>query len=83
VNYVSKWIEAIPCRAVDVKHARKIFNEIIFPRFGILRIVISDGGSHSIDAASKVSSRNLGACITSRVPAILGPSIKQKYPIRK
>ena len=34
VDYVSKWVEAMPCRAADAKHARKIFHEIIFPRFG-------------------------------------------------
>ena len=49
VDYVSKWVEALPCRAADAKHARKMFHEIIFPRFGTPRMVISDGGSHFID----------------------------------
>jgi len=49
VDYVSKWVEAMPCRAADSKHARKMFHEIIFPRFGTPRMVISDGGSHFID----------------------------------
>ena len=44
VDYVSKWVEALPCRVADAKHARKIFYEIIFPRFGTPRMVISDGG---------------------------------------
>ena len=44
MDYVSKWVEALPCRAVDAKHARKMFHEIIFPRFGTPRMVISDGG---------------------------------------
>ena len=44
VGYVSKWVEALPCRAIDAKHARKMFHEIIFPRFGTPRMVISDGG---------------------------------------
>jgi transposase InsO family protein len=26
-----------------------MFHEVIFPRFGMLRMVISDGGSHFID----------------------------------
>ena len=51
VDYVSKWVEAMPCRAAVAKHARKIFHEIIFPRFGSPRMVISDGGSHFIDLA--------------------------------
>ena len=49
VDYVSKWVEAIPCWAADAKHAKKIFQEKIFPRFGTPRMVISDGGSHFID----------------------------------
>jgi hypothetical protein len=51
VDYISKWIEALPCRAADAKHARKMFHEIIFPRFGTPRMVISDGWSHFIDTA--------------------------------
>ena len=31
VEYVSKWVEALPCRATDAKHARKMFQEVIFP----------------------------------------------------
>jgi hypothetical protein len=30
-------------------HSKRIFYEVIFPRFGDLRVVISDGGSHFID----------------------------------
>ena len=25
VDYVSKWVEALPCRAADTKHAKKMF----------------------------------------------------------
>jgi hypothetical protein len=41
-DYVSKWVEAMPCRAANAKHARKMFQEVIFPRFGTPRIVIRD-----------------------------------------
>jgi len=51
VDYVSKWVEALPCRAADAKHAHKMFHDIIFPRFSTPRMVISDGGSHFIDTA--------------------------------
>ena len=44
VDYVSKWVEVLPCRAADAKHVRKMFHEIIFPRFGTRRMVISDRG---------------------------------------
>jgi hypothetical protein len=35
VDYVSKWVEALPCQATDSKHAKKMFQEVIFPRFGM------------------------------------------------
>jgi hypothetical protein len=31
VDYVSKWVEAIPCRATDAKNSKKMFEETIFP----------------------------------------------------
>jgi hypothetical protein len=49
VDYVSKWVEALPCKAADTKHACKMLHEIIFPRFGMPRMVISDRGSYFID----------------------------------
>jgi len=61
VDYVSKWVEAMPCRAADAKHARKMFHEVIFPRFGTPRMVISDGGSHFIDKTFWNFLKELGA----------------------
>jgi hypothetical protein len=49
VDYVSKWVEAMPCRAADSKSSKKMFEEIIFPRFGVPIMVVSDGGSHFIN----------------------------------
>jgi transposase InsO family protein len=49
VDYVSKWVEAMPCRAADSRSSKKMFEDIIFLRFGVPRMVISDGGSHFID----------------------------------
>jgi Integrase core domain/Integrase zinc binding domain len=49
VDYVSKWIEAIACPAADSKVVKQLFKKVIFPRFGIPRVVISDGGSHFIN----------------------------------
>ena len=60
VEYVSKWVEAMPCRAANAKHARKMFQEIIFPRFGTPRMVISDGGSHFIDKTFRNFLRDMG-----------------------
>ena len=49
VDYVSKWVEAMPCRAADAKSSKRMFEETIFPCFGAPRMVISDGGTHFID----------------------------------
>jgi hypothetical protein len=49
VDYVSKWVEALPCQAADAMHSKRMFHEVIFPRYGVPQIVISDGGSHFID----------------------------------
>ena len=46
VDYVSKWVEAIPCRAADHKVVLKFLKENIFSRFGVPKAIISDGGSH-------------------------------------
>jgi len=46
VDYVSKWIEAIPSRNNDHKTVIKFLKEIILSRFGIPRAMISDGGTH-------------------------------------
>jgi len=61
VYHVSKWVEALPCRAADAKHARKMFHEVIFPGFGTPRMVVSDGGSHFIDRTFRNFLRELGA----------------------
>jgi hypothetical protein len=49
IDYVSKWVEALPCWAADAMHSKRMFHEVIFLRYGVPRIVISDGGSHFID----------------------------------
>jgi hypothetical protein len=39
----------MPSRVADAKHSKKIFHEIIFLRFWVPRMVISDGGTHFTD----------------------------------
>ena len=46
VDYVSKWVEAVPCRAADHKTVLKFLKENIFSRFGVLKAIISYRGSH-------------------------------------
>jgi hypothetical protein len=46
VEYVSKWVEAVPTANANAKSVCKLFKQVIFPRFGVPRVVISDGGMH-------------------------------------
>ncbi|RVX16583.1 Retrovirus-related Pol polyprotein from transposon 17.6 [Vitis vinifera] len=46
VDYVSKWVEAIPCRSNDHKVVLKFLKDHIFARFGVPKAIISDGGTH-------------------------------------
>jgi hypothetical protein len=46
VDYVTKWVEAIPTAHADVATSIKIIKHIIFPRFGVPRLLITDGGTH-------------------------------------
>jgi hypothetical protein len=49
VDYIFKWVKAMPCKATDAKSSKRMSEEIIFPRFCVPRMVISDGGTHFID----------------------------------
>ncbi|XP_024009187.1 uncharacterized protein K02A2.6-like [Eutrema salsugineum] len=60
VDYVSKWVEAIASPTNDSSVVLKMFKTIIFPRFGVPRIVISDGGSHFINKVFKKLLRKHG-----------------------
>ncbi|KAL6345845.1 hypothetical protein AAG906_017603 [Vitis piasezkii] len=46
VDYVSKWVEAIPCRSNDHKVVLKFLKDNIFARFGVPKAIISDGRTH-------------------------------------
>ena len=46
MDYVTKWVEAITTKSVDRAIAMKMFQDIILPRFGVPRYLITDGGSH-------------------------------------
>ena len=48
VDYMFKWIRDIASPTNNTRVVVKLFKNIIFPRFGTPRLVISDGGSHFI-----------------------------------
>ncbi|KAL6326988.1 hypothetical protein AAG906_012672 [Vitis piasezkii] len=45
-DYVSKWVEAIPCKHNDHRVVLKFLKENIFSRFRVPKAIISDGGTH-------------------------------------
>ena len=46
VDYVLKWVVAVPCRAADHRVVLKFLKENIFFRFWVPKAMINDGGSH-------------------------------------
>jgi transposase InsO family protein len=46
VDYVSKWVEAMPCRKASTEESIDMIKSVSFPRFGTPRILVSDGGTH-------------------------------------
>ena len=46
VDYVSKWVEAIPTVTCDAKVVLKFLYKHIFSRFGNSRAIVSDEGTH-------------------------------------
>ncbi|WJZ89329.1 hypothetical protein VitviT2T_008555 [Vitis vinifera] len=45
-NYVSKWVETIPCKHNDHRVVLKFLKKNIFSRFGVPKAIINDGGTH-------------------------------------
>jgi hypothetical protein len=60
VDYVSKWVEAMPCRNANARNSKKMFYEIIFSRFRVPRMVISYGETHFTDRKFHAYLRNHG-----------------------
>jgi hypothetical protein len=53
-------VEALPCSVVVAMHSKRMFHEVIFPRYVVPRIVISDGGSHFIDRTFRKALSKVG-----------------------
>ena len=48
IDYVSKWIKVVASPTNDARVVVRLFKNVIFPRFCVLRLIISYGGSHFI-----------------------------------
>lgn len=49
IDYVSKWVETISGPKIDSQVVLRLFKNIIFPCYGVARVVISDGGKHFVN----------------------------------
>jgi hypothetical protein len=48
VDYVTKWVEAIPTKSADGETLLKMLKDVILPRFGVPRYLMTGRGSHFI-----------------------------------
>jgi hypothetical protein len=46
VNYVSKWVGVVTCCKASMEGSIAMVKSVIFPCYGVPRILISDGGTH-------------------------------------
>jgi transposase InsO family protein len=60
VDYVSKWVEAMPCHKASTEESIAMIKNMVFPRFGTPRILISDGGTHFTGKTFKKCLSKLG-----------------------
>ena len=83
VDYVSKWVEAMPCRAADAKSSKRMFEETIFPCFGVPRMVTSDGALTSLIRTFASTCQSMGSITTSQLHITLRQEAKQKHQTNK
>jgi hypothetical protein len=65
VDYVSKWVEAVPYKTNDHRVVVQFFKDTIFARFGTPRAIISDGGKHLCNRVFEQLMKKY--CITHKV----------------
>ncbi|KAK1599267.1 hypothetical protein QYE76_008186, partial [Lolium multiflorum] len=69
VDYVTKWVEAIPTKSADGETSIKMLVDIIFPRFGVPRYIMTDGGSHFIHGGFRKTLAKYG--INHRIASLI------------
>ena len=60
MDYVSKWVEVVASPTNDSRVVAKLFKKVIFPRFGVPRVLICDNGSHFIEKKLEVLLKKYG-----------------------
>jgi len=71
VEYVSRWVEAIPTQKADSKTVIKFVKKNIFCRFGTARVLISVGGKHFCNVQLKKVLEHYG--VKHRIATVYHP----------
>ncbi|XP_070662312.1 uncharacterized protein [Malus domestica] len=79
VDYVSKWVEAKATRTNDSKMVVDFVKTNIFARFGMPRVLISDGGSHFCNRTIEALLKKYN--VTHKVATPYHPQTTYKTPI--
>jgi hypothetical protein len=51
IDYVTKWVKDIPTRSANAATTIKMLKDIIFPRFGLPRYLMTDSVSHFLEGS--------------------------------
>ncbi|XP_024033507.1 uncharacterized protein LOC112095634 [Citrus clementina] len=81
VDYISKWIEAIPCWHNDHKIMIRFLKENLLSRFGIPRAIISDGGKHFCNKPFESLMKKYGITYKVAIPYHSQTSGQECHPI--
>ncbi|CAN6677811.1 unnamed protein product [Malus baccata var. baccata] len=79
VDYVSKWVEARATRTNDSKVVADFVKTNIFARFGMPRVVISDGGSHFCNRTIEALLKKYG--VTHKVATPYHPQTSEQAEV--
>ena len=83
VDYVSKWVEAIPCRTNNHKMVIEFLKSNIILRFRFFRAIISDGGAHFCNKLFKTLLTKCSITYKVATPYHLQTSGQVKIPNQK
>jgi hypothetical protein len=70
VDYVTEWVEDIPTNSADHATTITMIKDIIFPRFGVPRYLITDG-SHFLHGVLRNTLASMGLIIELDLHTIL------------
>ena len=79
IDYMSKWVEAIPCKTNNNRVVVKFLKENILSRFGTLRAIINDNGSHFCNRSFEALMRKYG--ITHKLSTPYHPQTSGKVEV--